>query len=97
MILKCKVHCWALPEEEAEDLNIPDPGAWLKAAFDLRQVKAIKHAVDDITDPLYYCTTLYFIGGDTYTIDVPYDTVFDLWHKAQGCGVYQVSDKELDF
>lgn len=97
MILRCKVHCWSMPEDEAEDLNINDPGSWLKSAFDLRQVKAIKHAVDEITDPLYYCTTLYFIGGDSFTIDVPYDTVFDLWQKSLGIPVHQVTDKELDF
>ena len=97
MILKCKVHCWALPEDEVEQMNIPDPGAWLKAAFDLRQVKAIKHAVDEITDPLYYCTTLYFIGGDSFTIDVPYDTVFDLWQKTLDLPVKENIEKELDF
>lgn len=96
MILQCNVHCWDITPEEEEDLNIKDPGLWVKSAFDLSTVKAIKQAVPDITDTLYYCTTIYLAGGDSFTIDVPFDTVFDLWQKALGKPVTLHSDRDLE-
>ncbi len=95
MILQCHVHCWAMNEEAAEDLNITDPGLWVKAAFDVTGIKAIKQATDDITDPLYYCTTIYFAAGDSYTIDVPYDKVRELWVQAKGMAVVEPKE-EID-
>lgn len=96
MILTCKVHCWAMLEEEAEQMNIPDPGTWIKAAFDLREIKAIKHSSDDITDPLYYCTTIYGNGGDSFTINVPYDRVLHLWTKTLGGQVVVHSETDIE-
>lgn len=97
MILQCKVHCWALQEEEAETLNIQDPGTWMKFAFNVSELKAMKHATDDITDPLYYCTTIYTKGGDSFTIDVPYDSVLEYWTSNTGIPTQKHEQKELDF
>jgi hypothetical protein len=96
MILQCNVHCYAISQEESEDLNLPDPGSWIKFAIDLTEVCAIKQTIDEILDPLYYCTTIYTKVGDTYTVDVPYDSVFNLWTKAKGLKITTHTDKDLE-
>lgn len=96
MILQCRVHCYAITPEEEEQLNIPDPGAWIKAAYNLNEVKAIKQATDDITDPLYYCTSLYFTGGDHAVVDVPYDKVLHLWIATKGLPTVEHRNEDLD-
>lgn len=98
MILQCKVHCWAIPEDEAEMMNVEDPGSWLKSAIDLNQVKALKQTTDEIEDPLYYCTTVYFQGtGDPFTINVPFDKVLRLWREVTGRTIVEHKDEDVDF
>ncbi len=55
-----------------ESLGITDPGKWMSFCVDLDSAYAIKLTSDDESEPLYNCSTLYCLDGDTYIIDTPY-------------------------
>lgn len=73
MIHECNVNCRSMDLATVESLGIEDPGKWLSFCIDMKYVYGIKLTSDDETDPIFNCTTLYAVDGDTYIIDTPFE------------------------
>lgn len=81
MYHECKVYCHAIPQEQAEILNITDNGKWLPFTIYLGCIIAFKMSTDEEDDGTAFCTTVYTETGDVYILDTPYDKFNKVWKK----------------
>ena len=81
MYHECKVYCHAMPQEQAEILNITDSGKWLPFTIYLGCINAFKMSTDEDEDGTQYCTTVYTDTGDIYILDTPYSKFNAVWKK----------------
>lgn len=81
MYHECKVYCHAMPQEQAEILNITDQGKWLPFTIYLGCVNAFKMSTDEDEDGTQFCTTVFTDTGDIYILDTPYSKFNSIWKK----------------